>query len=163
MNPNSVTETIENNIIMTANALIGVGGTWLNGSTTSYTLSSNLYANGGGNAFVWCSPAGSCNFYTSKQFSSWVSSSGETGSSYQASASGIINSDGTLPSTSPARGAGTNLYSMCNGQPNPGLGALCYDAAGNARLASGAWDAGAFNFSSPVRPAAPTNLSGSVH
>ena len=31
---------------------------------------------------------------------------------------------------SPVIKAGTNLYSVCNGQPNPGLGALCFDAAG---------------------------------
>src|ERR1019366_3967275 len=35
-------------------------------------------------------------------------------------------------SGSAAIGIGTNLYSVCNGQPNPGLGALCNDAAGNA-------------------------------
>ncbi len=158
----TITATVKNNILMTANSLIGTAGVWLDGSKSSYSLSNNLYANGGGNAFVWCPSSGNCDFYGSGQFSSWLSTSRETGSSYRSSSSGIINSDGTLTSTSPARGGGTNLYSICNGQPNPGLGALCYDAAGNARVASGAWDAGAFNSSPSVSPAAPTNLSGSV-
>jgi hypothetical protein len=46
---------------------------------------------------------------------------------------------------SPVIGTGTNLYSTCNGQPNPGLGALCFDKAGNARPSAGGWDMGAFN------------------
>ena len=43
---------------------------------------------------------------------------------------------------SPLIGAGVNLYSTCNGQPNPGLGALCFDAAGVARptLRHGTWE-----------------------
>lgn len=59
-----------------------------------------------------------------------------------------LNSDGTLAAGSPAIGAGTNLFSTCNGQPNPGLGALCSDKNGNPRPSSGGWDIGAFNFSS---------------
>ncbi len=51
-------------------------------------------------------------------------------------------------SASPLIAAGTNLYSVCNGQPNPGLGALCSDKAGNARPSTGAWTIGAFNGSS---------------
>lgn len=42
--------------------------------------------------------------------------------------------------------AGTNLYGTCNNQPNPGLGALCYDAAGLPRPSTGGWDIGAYNF-----------------
>ena len=49
-------------------------------------------------------------------------------------------------SGSPVIGAAANLYSVCNGQPNPGLGALCYDMNGVARPTSTAWDAGAFQF-----------------
>jgi hypothetical protein len=41
---------------------------------------------------------------------------------------------------------GANLYSLCNGQSNPGIGALCYDLAGNARPSSGAWDIGAYEY-----------------
>jgi hypothetical protein len=56
---------------------------------------------------------------------------------------------------SPAFNLGTNLFSTCNGQPVPGLGALCFDkplivgvgsatVGPNARPASGNWTAGAF-------------------
>ncbi len=56
-----------------------------------------------------------------------------------------MNADGSLQSGSAAVGAGTNLSSICSGQANPGLGALCSDKAGNSRPTSGSWDAGAFN------------------
>jgi len=67
-------------------------------------------------------------------------------------------------SSSAAYSAGTNLYSTCNGQPNPGLGALCYDYAGNQRPTSGNWDIGAFayNGSGGSAPNAPTGLTASV-
>ena len=58
-----------------------------------------------------------------------------------------LNSNLTPQSSSPVRGAGANLYTTCNGQPSPGLGALCYDAAGIARPTSGSWDAGAYQYS----------------
>jgi hypothetical protein len=60
---------------------------------------------------------------------------------------------------SPLIQAGTNLYSTCNGQPNPGLGALCYDITGVARPKSGPWDVGAYQF---TRPSPPTNVGGAV-
>jgi hypothetical protein len=53
---------------------------------------------------------------------------------------------------SPLIAAGTNLYSLCNGQPNPGLGALCYDITGAARPSSGAWTVGAYNSTSTSTP-----------
>jgi hypothetical protein len=49
---------------------------------------------------------------------------------------------------SPLIAAGKNLTSICSGQPNPGLGALCFDIQGNARPSTGAWDVGAYNYSS---------------
>lgn len=53
---------------------------------------------------------------------------------------------GYVPSySSPVYQAGKNLYSICNGQPSPGLGDLCKDVAGNARPSTGGWDMGAFN------------------
>jgi hypothetical protein len=59
--------------------------------------------------------------------------------------------------------AGTNLTSLCNGQPNPGLGALCFDARGNSRPNSGKWTSGAFNpasgGNSTAGPVAPAGLS----
>jgi hypothetical protein len=79
---------------------------------------------------------------------------------YTASASAVLdNSTGAIVKNGPARGRGTNLYTVCGGQPNPGLGALCFDAAGKPRPASGAWDAGAYQ--TPA-PSPPTNLHGVV-
>ncbi len=59
---------------------------------------------------------------------------------------------------SPVIGAGVNLYSICNGQPNPGLGALCYDKAGNSRPQSTAWDIGAYQYGTLKKPMAPSSL-----
>lgn len=53
---------------------------------------------------------------------------------------------------SPLINAGKNLTSLCSGQPNPGLGALCYDAAGNSRPTTGTWTIGAFNAAGPNSP-----------
>jgi hypothetical protein len=67
-----------------------------------------------------------------------------------------LNTDGSLQSGSPAIGAGLNLFSTCNGQANPGLGALCSDKNGVVRPTSAAWDAGAIQFSSTPTVATPT-------
>jgi hypothetical protein len=55
---------------------------------------------------------------------------------------------------------GKNFYTMCNGQPNPGLGALCYDKVGKPRPATGKWDVGALSFGAPVPP---TGLMATPH
>lgn len=152
----------ENNIFSTANSVIGTGASFFGTPFTVALLAHNIYANGGGNAFVWCPRSGgSCSFLGSGQFSVWESDSGETGSSYSSSAG--LNANGTLTPGSPAIAAGVNLYSTCNGQPNPGLGALCYDAAGNPRPASGPWDAGAYNLSSGSVPSPPSSLTTVTH
>jgi len=52
----------------------------------------------------------------------------------------------TLQSGSAAIGMAANLYTLCSGKPNPGLGALCYDKTGKARPSSGKWDAGAYSY-----------------
>jgi hypothetical protein len=132
-----------NNLITTDNGLIATAAN-IGAGESSFALSHNIYANGGHDAFVRCARAGSsCDFYASNQFPNWESSSGETKSRYVSNAR--LNPDGTLAPGSAALGAGANLYSICNGQPDPGLGALCYDIAGNPRPASGNWDAGAYN------------------
>ena len=76
------------------------------------------------------------------------------------SISGNPNLNGSFVpnSDSPVIAAGKNLYSTCNGQSNPGLGALCYDAAGAARPASGNWDIGAYQSVGSGAPAPPSNL-----
>jgi hypothetical protein len=75
-----------------------------------------------------------------------------------------LNANGQPPAGSPVLGAGANLYSICNGQANPGLGALCYDKVGTARSSSSAWDMGAYQFSSSAEdpPVAPANLTATV-
>jgi hypothetical protein len=63
----------------------------------------------------------------------------------------VLNSGSFIPpSGSIATGAANNFYSICNGQPNPGLGALCYDASGNMRPSqpTAKWDAGAYQSNS---------------
>jgi hypothetical protein len=62
-----------------------------------------------------------------------------------------------LQAGSPGIQAGTNLTSICTGQPNPGLGALCYDAVGTLRPATGPWDMGAYVYNSGAYP--PTNVT----
>jgi hypothetical protein len=68
-------------------------------------------------------------------------------------------------SSSAAWQTGTNLTSTCSSQPNPGLGALCFDKNGTARPSSGSWDMGAYEDSvggdPPPKP--PTGLSAVVH
>lgn len=68
---------------------------------------------------------------------------------------GLTTSGFLLLARSPAIGLGTNLTSLCSSIPP-----LCYDAAGNQRPTSGAWDAGAYQY---VGPAAPTGLSATPH
>ncbi|HVB56404.1 MAG TPA: hypothetical protein VNE63_08245 [Candidatus Acidoferrales bacterium] len=63
---------------------------------------------------------------------------------------------------SPVIGFGVNFNSTCNGQANPGLGALCYDQAGVARPSTGNWTMGAYTSSSVAGPTAPANLTASV-
>jgi hypothetical protein len=66
-----------------------------------------------------------------------------------------LNKNSTNPpyqlsnNTSPAYRTGANLFATCNGQPNPGLGALCTGADGNARP-NGAWDMGADFLTTPI-------------
>jgi hypothetical protein len=65
-------------------------------------------------------------------------------------------------STSAAWQRGANLYSVCNGQPNPGLGALCVDKDGVQRPSSGSWDIGAYEDSTGTTPNPPTGLAAIV-
>lgn len=59
-----------------------------------------------------------------------------------------------------AIGAGLNFFATCNGRPNPGLGALCFDKNGVARASVGVWNIGAFESNvSPVMVLAPPTLA----
>jgi hypothetical protein len=126
-----------------------------NQSTSITALGHNYYMSGNSNAFIWKG-----NFLAFSGFSTWESDSGETNSA--SSTTCTINSNGTLQAGSIAIGGGTNLSSTCSGQPNPGLGALCSDQAGNARPATGNWDAGALSYNSGTAPNPPTGLQATV-
>ena len=73
----------------------------------------------------------------------------------------------TLHAGSIAIGGGQNLYGTCNGQPNPGLGALCFDATGSPRPSNPAvkWDAGAYQFNSAASNSLnpPTSVTTTGH
>lgn len=128
----------------------------------------NLYADSGGtggNEFVWGGTNGVGGFY-SDNFATWQGACGCDGHSKQIDntnhTAADLNSDLSLESDSPAIGMGINLYSLCSGQPNPGLGALCTSysgpstsdpsvgvnlVSGNTRPSSGPWDIGAYQYS----------------
>ncbi|MGA8764171.1 MAG: hypothetical protein WB562_14990 [Candidatus Sulfotelmatobacter sp.] len=146
---------VQNNVVLGSNFLIEINAkdTSGGGGTTIAALSNNVYMAGGTNAFVW-----EGTFLSFGQFSTWESDSGET-KSIAATLSTVNLPAGTLQAASPAIGAAANLYSTCNGQPNPGLGALCSDADGTPRPATGNWDAGAFSASSGNMPNPPTGLA----
>lgn len=152
----STTLSQQNNVWTTGEILPEITATDEGGSnpTTIAALSNNVYMNGGGtggNPWNWQGTPKS-------SISAWNTASGETNDVY--SATNTVNSGTlTLQAGSPAIGAGVNLHSTCNGQPNPGLGALCSDYNGNSRPSSGAWDAGAINSSNTVTtPPAPATM-----
>jgi hypothetical protein len=153
----------ENNINTRCNEIIEAKS----GASFS-TLNYNLYTNSAGGDFIWQG-----NDYSTGQFSNWQSASGADAKSHYYSTDAVplcssnTNCSNVLLATgSTAIGFGTNLTSMCAGQPNPGLGALCADKAGNTRPAAGNWDAGAFAYTSststgtgPTAPLPPTALT----
>jgi hypothetical protein len=67
-------------------------------------------------------------------------------------------------SASAAWQKGANLSSICNGQANPGLGALCLDKAGVQRPSTGNWDIGAYEDSAAggTAPSPPSGLAAVV-
>lgn len=123
-------------------------GTIVNGPAA---LNFNTYVDGSanGNADNFTYPGNDTQSLTTWRSTALPGASTHDASSQLVAPSAIkLNTDGSLQSGSPAIGAGTNLFSTCNGQPNPGLGALCNDKNGNPRPSSGPWDPGPFNFSS---------------
>lgn len=150
--PDSV---VENNVFTSASSDfldIMPADTSGNNITSVSLLSNDVYMNNlGENGWTYLS-----SWFSS--YSKWAAASGETSGTY-AAASTVSLPSGQLATGSPAIQAGVNLASMCTGQPNPGIGALCSDAAGNPRpgIGAGAWDAGAFSYGS-----VPTGLTGTV-
>ena len=145
----------------------------------TYSLNNNMYANSlGGDTTTFDCPPNNTQYSWSGGWSHWVScirgvlntnpgpgadetdSFGPPGSSRTVTNPGL-DSNYDLKSGSAALGAGQNLYSICSGQPNPGLGALCDTYAGptpsgrgagpngqwttpTARPGSGPWNMGAY-------------------
>ncbi len=128
--------TFKNNVIVKGNPMVDQEGSFASGSPDY-----DVYEQGtdGGNE-GWRCHGSLYNF--SNQFANWQSCSG--GDSHgKTKATSDVNSDGTPQPGSVVLGAGTNLSSLCTGNLAP----LCQDIDGNARPASGTWDAGAFQAS----------------
>ncbi len=116
----------------------------------------NYDITGTGENGAWCNPTLGC----TTSFSAWQSAGNDT---YGVYADPILNASYLPQPGSAAIHLGTNLYSVCSGQPNPGLGALCYDAAGYPRPATGNWDAGAYNDPPSSAPLPPTSFTAVSH
>lgn len=139
--------TSQNNIMQSvANAAVYIDST----STPTAIDNNNYYASLSWYATNWYSSLGS-----------W-----QSGSGYDSHATAgnpkLTSTYHLTDSTSAAWQSGRNLYSTCNGRPNPGLGALCFDMAGIARQTTGSWDMGAYADSAGNAPAAPTGLAAVV-
>lgn len=149
--------------------LYGTGMAWENNAVEGYgqyvvvgtgysfsALDYNVYgAIGTSGNLPW-----QCGSTGNGSFAVWQSSCGGDAHGQKVTLLNVSTSTGKPNPGSPLIGAGFNLHSECSGQPNPGLGALCYDAAGTARPSSGAWSAGAY--SSGAGPNPPTNLTGTT-
>lgn len=141
--------TVENNVMQDSYTLFYVSDSLASLSPLNY----NGYGPNGGYTWVW-------NGASSTTLSGWRSSSGEGSSSlYNASSLGLSTS--YVPSAgSPLISAGINVCtanpSFCTSYP-----AIKNDLAGNARPTSGAWDIGAYQYSS-TGGSGGSSLSGGV-
>lgn len=132
------TNTVENNIFSGLSEPLDFA---VSGTISNYNDFYGVPVNGG-----WEEPTNT--YYSS--LASWVTGTGHDAASITSNPN--LNSSYVPQSGSPVISAGTNLTSLCSGQPNPGLGALCYDSNGIARPTTGAWDIGAYQYSSPAIP-----------
>lgn len=123
------TNTVENNIFSDLTEPLRFGAA---GMVSNYNDFYGVPTNGG-----WEQPFGT--YYSS--LASWTAATGNDAASSTSNPS--LNSSYVPQSGSPVIGAGVNLSTTCSGQPNPGLGALCYNFNGVARPSSGAWNDGA--------------------
>ena len=160
---------IKNNIF--AGQYLGIylktgAGISIQSNGIDYNIYGNNYAacgSGGSGAHTFSYLGGQ----DTNSLSTWQSQlpvgSGQDLHSQQLTAAAILlNANLTPQSSSPVRGAGANLYSTCNGQPNPGLGALCSDYLGVARPTSAAWDAGAIQYNSGTTSTTGAVVQGGV-
>ena len=116
-------------------------------ATTSTDIQNNAYAQ-----TATCSGNGCYNWgdqsISATTFSAWKTACSCDSSAVENGTGLGLNATTYVPTSTGALvyHAGANLYSTCNGQSVPGLGALCNDAAGNARPSSGGWDDGALSY-----------------
>jgi hypothetical protein len=161
---NSSNTTVANNAVSGCGELVGAGGVL----TTTYSKFNNdFYQNC--SSFNCFAAAG----VDSGSFATWQAGSC-TGAANTCDPNGAANltsttyfslGSGCVPGSlaancaptggSPLVGAGANLFSLCNGQPVPGLGALCSDINGVVRPSSGAWTVGALAESGTPAAATP--------
>ena len=165
---NGYTFTYKNNLIQGFYMMIQDDDSGSEGGkiTSDYNAYSQCPASGTpeGSCFQAYIPGGASNWST------FVTDSGETHSINSGlflsttccSGTFGLNSSYAPQSTSAVRSAGANLYSTCNGQPNPGLGALCSDYLGVARPTSAAWDAGAIQYNSGTTSTTGAVVQGGV-
>lgn len=135
LNFNGTAGAAYSNIISTVNSALGV--TAAPGAidyNDYYNLGSGGMTGGGASLATWVS-------FCLATYTSTIGCDAHAISGNPNLTSGFVPNSG-----SPVIAAGKNLYSTCNGQANPGLGALCFDAAGKARPSSGGWDIGAYQF-----------------
>ena len=186
---NSITFYAYNNTLTSTNI---INGMWLEGGGGTITgkIENNIIQNFG-TPFVtttggmlstlvqdynnWYCPSSTCGSYGNgvwddngddfSTLSSWRAYSSLD--IHSVLANPLVNSNWVPQTGGAAIGMGTNLYSVCNGQPNPGLGALCFDKSGVARPATPTlWDVGAYQSGStgggsppPNGPNPPTTLT----
>lgn len=165
--------TAVNNTFISATSSCNDNGVNYGGGSPSLTYENNILQNAKNNNIY--SPSGSAAAIDYNDYyggGSWYwSSTYYTGLSNWKSGTGFdahgIAGNPSLDASygpnagSPVIQTGMNLYSTCNGQARPGLGALCYDKAGVARPSSGAWDIGAYQADQALSPA--TGLTATPH
>jgi hypothetical protein len=163
-NSSSVQATVtENNVCSMVSYAVGFPKVGSGGGTLDY----NDYFG----ARLWAASNGQDS--TMPQMASDCAAEGGLGcDAHSSTANPNLNSDFTLPSTSPARGVGLNLTSLCSsvaplctGAPQTfGYNGACGTGCA-ARPPSGPWDLGAYpvSSSSVVRPNPPSALSATVN
>ena len=164
-----------NNTIVATPASTGPSGLWVQGASMATTLENNIIygwtydlttqtgaGNPASNYNAWYTGVSALYYIGGAEYSTleaWQSASGQDAGSISANPN--LNLSTWVPNSgSPVIGLGTNLYGICSGQPNPGLGALCFDKNGTARPSSGNWDAGAYQNGSVVTIPPTPGLNG---
>jgi len=160
---------------------------WSNSQKFNNDLSPRTYAVFDYNAYQSCNSSGACWSCCGINTGSWTAwkANNCTGTADSCDQHGIQNIASSnffsLPAacmagsvgancapapSSPLIKAGGNLSGLCNGQPRPGLGDLCYDITGRPRPSSGNgfWDIGPFqsNSSSSSSVSPPSGLAAVV-